>query len=231
MNILVIDDEPLIAEAVQRILKNIARVNQVAIALNFRDGLSMASDQLYQLILIDICLGDGEYDGLDLCATIRQQQPDVSIIMTTSLRSLDCLEKAFEMGVNDYIKKPFHPKELQLRVQRWLGVQKRDQKARSLAYKNLHYDGTLHQFSWGSETLPLSKRNKDLLLIFLQRPETLLSHQYLEEHYWGDRSPRSHNLRATIRDLKLSLPEPCSGWIQSVRGEGYLLIYPNNPTS
>ncbi len=128
------------------------------------------------------------------------------------------------MGVNDYVKKPFHPKELQLRAERWLGVRKAIQKTQNLQYHQLSYNGSLHEFHWNDKHLKLSKRQKDLLLLFLQRPEALLSHQYLEEQYWGDRGKHSHNLRSAVRDLKQSLAPECAHLIQSRRGEGYLLL-------
>ncbi len=223
MNILIIEDEPLIAESVLKILSGISFVNSVDMACDFKSALQKASSDVFDMFLVDIYLGDHEHDGLDICTFIRNRNMDVPIVITTSSHSIEYLEIAFQMKVNDYLTKPFHPKELLLRVERCFDVANTSLGAQVIEYQGLTYDSRVHIFSWNGRSLLLSKRNKDLLLLFLREPEKLLSKQYLCEKYWGDYDDKPRNLRASIQDLRKALKGPCSSWISTIRGEGYVL--------
>lgn len=226
MNILVIEDQVLVARALLKTLRNIPFVNFLETACSYQEALQKISSEVFDFFLVDICLGDQERDGLDLCAVIREKSPDAPIVITTSLQSLSCLEQAFALRVNDYIVKPFHPKELTLRVKRWFRDNRPPNGMKSLRYGALEYDVQKHLFLWQGEPLSLSKRNKDLLLLFLREPGKLLSHQYLKEKYWGDRDERPRNVRSSVQVLRQSLPKECSDWISTIHGEGYVFQEP-----
>lgn len=98
--------------------------------------------------------------------------------------------------------------------------------SRKMRYKSLSYDPTENQFYFDKTQIPLTKKSKALLQIFLKHPEKLLSTNLIKRRYWGDHEPTttSRNLRSNIQILRSSLKKVnCEDWIVTVRGEGYVL--------
>lgn len=222
MNVLIVEDETLIAEFLSRVASELEVVNVVDYVCTYDQGYDHLMSGVYDLMLVDICLGSDEWDGLRLCEQARKHFPEMTIIILTSLHSLDCLEQAFALGVNDYMTKPFHPQELRLRITRWLGSTQQIGMPK-LHYHGLSYDPKTHEFHYEDTLIELSPRNKDLLLVFLREPEHLLSPMSLREKFWGDLSDRPRNIRSSLQSLRSKLPQRCSSWIQTVHGEGYIL--------
>lgn len=221
MNILILEDEVFIARLLQRLCLDISLVNTVHIAFDIPSALEKFSSGIFDLVLVDLFLGNQSSSGLDFCERVRERDPLVPVIILTSMYSLDYIEKAFSLGVNDYVTKPFHPKELQFRIRRWCGA-RRTTPTLELCYDQLRFDPRANEFYIGTQYLPLSKKNKSLLLVFLKESEKLLSAVYLKEKFWGDYSDRSRNLRSNIQSLRSSLGD-YGKWIKTVRGEGYIL--------
>jgi len=222
MNILIVEDEVLIVRSLRKVCHNIPLVNTVDTALNYDDALLKASSGIYDLFLTDLSLGKHQDEGLELCRYFRERYQKTPIIIITSIYSIDFLERAFALGVNDYILKPFHPKELELRIQRWVKGNDSPSITR-ICYEQLSYDPITHEFFFDDMKIPLTKREKALLMILLRDPEKLIPTHVIEEKFWGDYSQRNHNIRSNIQSLRKSLGHPCAAWIQTVRGEGYIL--------
>ena len=145
MNILIIEDEPMIARFLSRIAHDIEVVNTVKVAYSYQEGYDLMMSGTFDFLLVDVCLGSDEWDGLTLCRIARKHFSEVTIIIITSLHSLNCLSQAFLIGVNDYMTKPFHPGELRLRMMRWLGSSPRLHKM-SIQYHELEYAPAEHEF-------------------------------------------------------------------------------------
>lgn len=222
MNILIVEDEVLIARMIKRICQNIPAVNTLDIVLDYDSAIAKAASGIYDLFITDIFLGKDKNNGLDFCEKLRALNIDTPIMVITSIYSLEYLEKAFSLGVNDYIMKPFHPKELELRIHRWLQGGSSKTSAH-MHYDRLSYDPNLHEFYFDHKKLDLTKREKTLLLIFLRHSEKLLPVHVMKEKFWGDISEKNRNIRSNIQSLRRSLGNPCADWIQTVRGEGYIL--------
>lgn len=221
MNILILEDEVFIARLLKRLCLDLSLVNTVHTAFDVPSALEKFSSGIFDLILVDLSLGDHAMTGLDFCEQVRTRDPLVPIIVLTSMYSLDFIEKAFCLGVNDYVTKPFHPKELQFRIQRWCGARQTTPVV-ELQYHQLRFDARANEFYIGTQHLPLSKKNKSLLFLFLKEAEKLLGPLYLKEKFWGDYSDRQRNLRSSIQSLRMALGDHAH-WIKTVRGEGYIL--------
>ena len=227
MNILILEDENFMAEHMKDIFSKLPFVNIIEIASNFKDGLHKSLSGIFDIILVDIFLGKGDYDGLELCKIIRKNDKNIPIIIITAFNSLYYLEKAFDIPVNDYITKPFNARELEIRVKRWFFVNFNVSPAKELiSYNELSYDVSKHQFFYSEKLLDLTKKNKTLLLIFMKNPEKLLDRWYLQEKLWGDISTtdKKRNIRSNIQILRKALEGKCDSWVKTVKGEGYILI-------
>jgi two-component system copper resistance phosphate regulon response regulator CusR len=112
MKILLVEDEPKLASFVKKGFEN--EGYEIEVAYDGRMGQSMAQQQAYDLIILDVNLP--YINGFELCRQIRLQDRRVSILLLTALDSLDDKVTGFEAGTDDYLVKPFEFKELLLRA-------------------------------------------------------------------------------------------------------------------
>lgn len=223
MNLLIVEDEPSVADSLKRIFLRVPRVQNVLILHDTEQAFGMALSGIYDVLIIDIVLGVDSRAGIQLCKEIRQHNRNVPLIIVTGVQSVSLLSEAFDIGVNEYITKPFDNSELEVRVKRWFGkdflISQKD-----LSYKELHYDAVHHEFTFKGMPLKLSRKNKSLLLLFLRSPERLLPQDLLMQKYWGDLEHNPHrNLRQCLSSLRKNLGSPCKDWIHVVHGQGYYL--------
>ncbi|MCK5605211.1 response regulator transcription factor [Candidatus Pacearchaeota archaeon] len=220
------EDELLIARAIKKIVKKIPGVNVVDITGHFYEAMDKFMSGIFDMVLIDICLRHDHLNGIDLCKRIRKKDLKIPVIIISSDRSFESLKKAFHAYANDYIKKPFDPKELFLRVSRWAIPPDQTIAPANLVYKNISYSPKKNEFFYNDKIIPLTKKNKALLLLFLKNSEELLTQNYLQEKLWGDYDTmtKNRNLRSNIQILRTALKKiKCYNWIVTVRGEGYIL--------
>ena len=112
MKILLVEDEPKLASFVKKGFEN--EGYEIEVAYDGRMGQSLAQQQRYELIILDVNLP--YINGFELCRQIRVQDPQVPILLLTALDSLDDKVTGFEAGTDDYLVKPFEFKELLLRA-------------------------------------------------------------------------------------------------------------------
>lgn len=225
MNVLVVEDEFRVAHSIKKALSESKLLNFIDIAHDFDSAFNKYFSGVFDIVLLDIYLGKESLSGLDLCEKIRESDASIPIIIITSFHSIQYLEKAFKLGANDYIRKPFHSREVMLRVERWLTMKNKRTVKKQLEYKDLVYDYKTNQFYFNRTHIKLTKKNKVLLKLFIERPEELLSTLYIREKFWGDYPSvfKNRNLRSNIQSLRMSLKPYCAQWIQTCRGEGYIL--------
>jgi len=226
MNILIVENDLYMLNHLRKIIYEVSSlIKNIDISQDFDSAFSKCFSNVYDLILLDIFLDNGEKTGLDLCKSIRSNNAETPIIIISAHNSIKYIEKAFTLGVNDYILKPFHSKELQFRIKQWLFAQYNISINNSIVYYDLSYNIDKNEFYYKCKLLNLTKRNKQLLIMFLKFPEKLLSATYLKEKLWGDYYDlgKNRNLRSNIQILRESLGDVCDITIDTVRGEGYLL--------
>jgi len=225
MNVLIVEDEPLVAASIKNTLKKYTTVNIMKVANSFDNAKQHIQTNIFDIVLLDIFLGENKLNGLDLCKEIRKTNKQIPIMIITGFQSVQYLEEAFNCGANDYIRKPFNAKELALRVTRWTRFSKLTVATPIMRYKNLIYNAVHNQFYFDKTPIKLTKKNKTLLKLFIKSPETLLKTTYIKEKFWGDYYDirKQRNLRSNIQSLRESLKDICPNWIQTIRGEGYIL--------
>lgn len=218
--ILVVDDEPKIVKlAADYLEKNKFRVVRAA---DGNQGLMLARQQNPDLIVLDLNLPG--MDGLDVCRTLRRES-DVPIIMLTArVEETDRLV-GLELGADDYITKPFSPRELVARVRTVLRrVQGGVRTPGVIVVGDLEIDVSGFKVVRGVESIELSRTEFNLLVILAQHPGQVFSRSQLLNRLHGyadtgyDRSIDAHikNLR---KKLELDPAEP--NYILTVFGVGY----------
>ena len=224
--ILVVDDEPHIVEVVQDYLKQAGF--RVLAARDGQTALTLARHEHPDLIVLDLMLPGG-LDGLDVCRALRQDQTlaDVPIIMLTArIEETDRLI-GLELGADDYITKPFSPREVVARTRAVLRRARRNGPAAGVVrVGELVVDMTNRTVTVGGEPISLTPTEFDLLAVLARNPgrpftRAQLMDMVYDVAYTGyDRAIDSHikNLRHKIEP---DPREPC--YILTVYGVGYKL--------
>ena len=220
MKVLIVDDEPHIVRAVQRYFEQAGF--KVLPASDGPSGLAMALSENPNLVILDLMLpGMG---GLDVCREIRRESEVPIIMLTARVEEADRLI-GLELGADDYVTKPFSPRELVARARAVLRrVPAAATPARTYRFGNVVFDVTAQQCVVDGEVVPLTSTQFSLLQVLVQHPGQVFTRlQLLEAAHLGvyDGVERTidvhiHNLR---RKFEADPSQPRH--ILTVFGTGY----------
>ena len=217
--ILVVDDEPKIVEICQDYLKSAGY--DVVTAATGTEGLSAARLEKPDLVVLDLMLP--EMDGLDVCRNLRRES-DVPIIMLTArVEETDKLI-GLELGADDYITKPFSPRELVARVRVVLRRIQGDPTSDVIRVGSLVLNRARYEITLPDQTISLTPTEFEIMATLMSQPGRIFSRQQLLSAAHGvafesyERAIDSH-----IRNLrrKLEASESMGGQIVTVHGVGY----------
>jgi DNA-binding response OmpR family regulator len=182
--ILVVEDEPSIAEVVSLYMKRAGY--QVQIAKDGRQAMSLLEKQIPDLVVMDLMLP--EIDGLSLTRWLRDHS-NVPIIMVTARREEIDRIAGLEMGADDYVVKPFSPQELVSRVRAVLRRIGRDQAEagsdRSLSFEGLTIDSRSRVVTVKKSEVELTAKEFDMLYLLARHPKQVFTRDQLLERVWG----------------------------------------------
>ena len=218
-HIVVVEDEPAIAESVAYALKRDGF--SVTPCSSAAEGRSVSAES--DLVLLDLMLPDGS--GFDLITELRRSGCQVPIIVLSSRDSEADRVSALEAGADDYVTKPFSPREVVARVR---AVLRRTQHAstagQAVAAPGLSLDSDTRQASFQGTALPLTRVEFDLLASLLERSGRVYSRAQLIDRVWGDGFAISdRTVDSHIKSLRRKVLEAGgdAGIIETVRGVGY----------
>ena len=175
----------------------------------------------YDLLLLDV--NTPGINGFDLLKEAREGGVLAPAIFITSLDSVDDLEKGFDSGCDDYIRKPFVLKELYIRVDTLL---KRsffhESKERIKIADNIEYDIKNNELMIDEETVSLGHKESMLLKLFMKTEGEVVAHERIYEHLWDyDEEPSDTALRTYIKNLRKMIGKEK---IVSIKKQGYKFI-------
>lgn len=221
--ILVVDDEPEAAELVEFNLKQAGF--DVSIAADGAEALKKARSLMPTLIVLDLMLP--EVDGLEVCKMLRRDSATakVPIIMLTAKAAEIDRILGLELGADDYITKPFSPRELVLRIKRILQRgQAPDQEAERLKFGDLLIDGPRHLVNWRGKKVDLTATEFKLLMLLAQRRGRVQSRDQLLRDVWDYQSAiDTRTVDTHMRRLREKLGQ-ASKYLDTVRGVGYRFV-------
>lgn len=214
-SVLIVDDDKAIREILAAYLEHEGfEVHEAA------DGLSaLRQVPLVDLIVLDLMLP--EMDGLEIAKHIRRDYVDLPILMLTAKSSEEDKIWGLELGADDYVVKPFSPREVVARVRALL---RRTGIKDDLIYGELHIHPQNHSLELAGESVNLTKLEFNLLLALAQHPGLVWSRDRLLERVWGpDFSGMDRVVDARIKALRKKLrddPEK-PRFIETLHGVGY----------
>ena len=182
--ILVVEDEPSIAEVVGLYLQRAGY--QVQTAADGKIATTILEKEIPDLVILDLMLP--EIDGLSLTRWLRDRS-DVPIIMLTARREEIDRIAGLEMGADDYVVKPFSPQELVSRVRAVMRRMKREQVSaefeRPLTFGELVINALSRTVTISGKDIPLTAKEFDMLYLLAQHPKQVYTREQLLERIWG----------------------------------------------
>jgi len=221
--ILVVDDEPDAIELIKFNLK--AAGYDVSTAADGDEALKKARSVLPDLIILDVMLP--EVDGLEVCKILRRdsQASAIPIIMLTAKAAEIDRVLGLELGADDYVTKPFSPRELVLRVKRLLRTgAAEDKKEDEINLKDLKVDVPRHQALVKGKVIDLTATEFRLLTVLAQRRGRVQSREKLLQDVWAyDNFIDTRTVDTHMRRLREKLG-PAARYLDTVRGVGYRFV-------
>lgn len=217
-HILVVDDDQRIRDLLARFLQEngfrVTTAENAAVARANMRGLA------FDVLVLDVMM-PGE-TGMQLAESLRKDQ-DIPILMLTARAEPEHRIRGLEIGVDDYLAKPFEPRELLLRLQNILSRHKRNLSPQDVVRIG---DFTFHigrgELKQDGETVRLTERERDLLRQFAERPGTPISRLELAKQ-GTDGSERAVDVQINRLRRKIEADPGNPVYLQTVRGKGYIL--------
>ncbi|WP_026151297.1 response regulator transcription factor [Streptomyces prunicolor] len=218
MRVLVVDDDPTVAEVVSGYLDRAGYV--VDRAEDGPEALARAAAHWPDLVVLDLMLPG--IDGLEVCRRMREHGP-VPVIMLTARGDEDDRILGLEVGADDYVTKPFSPRELVLRVESVLRRTRPATAARTLRSAGLTADSAGRRATKNGAELALTVREFDLLAFFLRHPGRVFSREDLMREVWGWDFGDLSTVTVHVRRLRAKVEDDPGRprLIQTVWGVGY----------
>jgi DNA-binding response OmpR family regulator len=223
-SVLVVDDEPKILEFIKSYLE-INGFNALC-AKNGKEGMLLFRQNTVAVILLDLMLPD--FSGEDFCKKIRQVS-DVPVIMITAKADEASIIHGLNIGADDYVCKPFSPRQLMARIQAVLRRNGGDKKSKVLSYMDLTVDDENRTVIRGGQTIALTRDEYNILVLLMSRQAKIFTRDEILEAVKGesfegfDRAVDTHikKLRSKIED-----DSKAPKYIITVYGMGYRLGAP-----
>jgi DNA-binding response OmpR family regulator len=225
--ILLIEDQVELCE----ILKDTLAIYgfDVRYALNGDDGYRLFASWDPKLVIIDIMMPGS--DGFSAVKQIRAIDKDIPIIMLTAKPLTEDLIKAFDLGCNDFVRKPFVMEELIARIKSFAKVSGNGTHAANNIYKvgSFNFNASTHELANDSKRFQLSYKEVELLKRLCEAKSSIVDRQLLLMELWGsDNVFNNKTMNVYINRLRNYLDSDKSVEILTIRGIGYKLIERNH---
>lgn len=220
MRVLVVEDEKKVASFIKRGLEE--ENFSVDVAYDGEEGLDMASNNPYDVILMDLMLP--KKDGLSVIRELREKDVATPVLCLTAKDAVEDIVEGLETGSDDYLTKPFAFGELLARVKALLRRTSKDRGA-EIFFADLRLDPVTHKVWRAHKEIDLTAKEYGLLEYFMRNPNTVLTRAMIAEHVWDYTFDSFTNIidvyvnylrKKVDRDFDTKL-------IHTVRGVGYVL--------
>jgi DNA-binding response OmpR family regulator len=205
--ILLLEDEEDLGETLYEMLED--EGYSVIWVKDGEEALTITFEKSFDLYIFDINVP--EFNGLSLLESLREASDLTATIFISAMVDLETIRKAFQVGAEDYLKKPFFPEELLLRIER-----KFKEKNRDIVYKDLEYNPETKELKKEGKLLYLSKKQQQLFDLFITNQNKTLESDVIMEY-------SSIKSRSALRVALNKLKQLTQIEIRSLHGIGYRL--------
>ncbi len=218
VKILLLEDELMLNESIVEFLESSGHAVD-----SFVDGLqALASikENLYDLLILDITVPG--MDGLTFLEHIHSLKIHAPAIYISALVDIEDISRAYNLGCYDYLKKPFHLKELTLRMDR-IKLSNEVPRVHLRLSKNYSYDQEHSNLLFSGEPQTLTKRQSQIIDLLARNRGMVVNFDQFSEYIWSDSIVDNATIRAEVNRLKKTLKEDI---ISNIRGMGYMIEKP-----
>lgn len=221
VDILYVEDEPNLGMTLRDQL--IQGGFTVTWAKNMEEALSALQQKInYDVALLDVALPSGS--GFDIAKILKKSSPNTSVLFLSAYGNPEMRIQGLELGAEDYVVKPFHLKELRLRILN--SIKRKPQRSDNFQINGKKIDLKAYRIYDDKNEIPLSSKERDLLGLLLEKRGIVVSREEILEKIWKstEDAPTSRTIDNFILRLRKILEKDpnCPTLIRSVRGVGYI---------
>jgi DNA-binding response OmpR family regulator len=207
MKILLLEDDHILCESLTEYLE--LEGYSVDRAHRGEEVFDLTFETKYDLYILDINVPD--INGFDVLKALKESGDETPAIYVTALTDVSSISKGFSIGAEDYIKKPFDPEELIIRIKSRYLI-----KDKTISYKDLVYDPTSRLLQKNGKTIGLGEIQLNLFHTLIMRIDKIVDHFELMDLL---EQPSANALRVNLAKLKNKLDIE----IKNIRGQGYMI--------
>lgn len=220
INILVVEDDKALNQLVASSLK--MENYSVVACFNGQEALKEMENQPFDMLIADVMMP--EMDGFTLAKRVRESDRRLPILFMTALDDKPSMQKGFDIGIDDYLVKPFDVEILLMRVKALLR-RANIERSREIVVGDFRMNKDEHTAYIGGEELSLTVREFDILFKLLSFPKRTFTRAQLMEEFWGyDSSANSRTVDVLMVKLREKTMACASFEILTVRGLGYKAV-------
>jgi DNA-binding response OmpR family regulator len=222
--IAVVEDDPLQLKQLEKLLTESGYY--VLKAPDFEAARRVILDEKFDLLLLDLHLG--EKNGMELLSVVKRMNDRFPVVILSSLTDIKEKVSAFEIGVDDYVTKPYHPAELLLRVKRFLkNPEEQEGRLRKLhSIGEVELDAANGILRKGTQQYFLRKKVLDLLLYLYNNRNQVVSKEQMIEKVWNTEFVDENVISVTIHEIRkyVERDPKTPRVLKTVKGLGYMLV-------
>jgi two-component system OmpR family response regulator len=223
IRVLVVDDEPSLAEVLGSVLRYEGW--EVQVAGSGQEAVRTAREFKPDAVILDVMLPD--FDGLEVLRRIRADQPHACVLFLTARDAVEDRIAGITAGGDDYVTKPFSLEEVIARLRgllRRAGLARVKASSNLLRFADLEMDEDAHEVRRGGDLVELTTTEFELLRFLLRNPRRVLSKAQILDRVWNyDFGGQAHVVELYISYLRKKIDAGREPLIHTVRGAGYVL--------
>ncbi len=218
MKILLVEDDTMLNEMISEYITSTGHVIKSTKSGN--ESLEILDKEKFDLLILDINLPD--IDGFTILEKMHEEKRMIPTIYISALIDIEDISRAFDLGCFDYLKKPFHLKELTLRINKILKTRIVPQRHKRLS-KHYSFDSENMTLLYNNEPHILPKRQLQIIELLALNRSLVVQYDMFRDYVWNDDYIDNATIRAEVNRVKTVLKED---FIKNIRGSGYMIERP-----
>ena len=225
INILIVEDESIVAMEIESYIRKLGYI-VVDICSNANDAFHSMETHKVDIILMDICI-KGTLDGIETAEIVKKQYPKIEIIFLTAHLDDYNVDRAIEIDPTAYLSKPFNREELRvflkiaIRKLEHTDIQKNINSNHMVLDYEFSYDISTSTLYCCFEIIHLTKKETDLLELFIANKNNIVDFYTIENAIWPDKDSNTNTIRTLVKRLRQKLKHK---FISTVSSRGYRFI-------
>ena len=214
MKVLLLEDELMLQSAIKEYLTDTGY--EVTAFEDGQEAYDNILENSYDLFIFDI--NTPTFDGLSLLEMLQKKKMFIPTIFISAITEIEQISKAYELGCYDYLKKPFHLKELTLHIDRLLKMANIESKRLVKISKMYVYDLEKQRLLFDNQEQTLTPKQAQIINLFASNINKIVDFDMLRHYVWNDSHVDNATIRAEMHRVKQVLKEDL---IESLKGIGY----------